>query len=94
MVGTPSDPQQAAAVSTLQCWLDAGAHRIDRDQNGQYEDAAAVQIMDAWWPRLLEAEFKPEMGADFFDAVHGVLKFDNEPNNHGDHLGSAYQDGW
>ena len=50
--------------------------------------------MDAWWPRLLEAEFEPEMGADFFDAVHGVLAFDNEPNNHGDHLGSAYQDGW
>ena len=94
VVGTPSDPQQASAVSTLQSWLAAGAHRADRDQNGQYEHAAAVQIMDAWWPRLLEAEFEPEMGADFFDAVHGVLSFDNEPNNHGDHLGSAYQDGW
>ena len=23
-----------------------------------------------------------------------MLGFDNEPNNHGDHLGSAYQDGW
>ena len=72
----------------------AGAHRADRDQNGQYEHAGAIQIMDAWWPKLLEAAFEPEMGADFFDAVHGVLAFDNEPNNHGDHLGSAYQDGW
>jgi acyl-homoserine lactone acylase PvdQ len=94
VVGTPSDPQQASAVSTLQGWLAAGAHRADRDQNGEYEHAAAIQIMDAWWPRLLEAEFEPEMGSDFFDAVHGVLSFDNEPNNHGDHLGSAYQDGW
>ena len=25
--------------------------------------------MDAWWPRALEAEFKPEMGTAFFDAV-------------------------
>ena len=65
-----------------------------RDQDGQYDHANAVQIMDAWWPRLLEAEFKPEMGTAFFDAVHAVLGFDNEPNNHGQHLGSAYQDGW
>jgi acyl-homoserine lactone acylase PvdQ len=94
VVGTPSDPQLAAAVDTLQDWVDGGAQRIDHDQDGNYEDAAAVQILDAWWPKLLEAEFKPEMGASFFDAVHGVLGFDNEPNNHGEHLGSAYQGGW
>ena len=23
-----------------------------------------------------------------------MIELDNEPNNHGDHLGSAYQDGW
>ena len=94
VVGTPSDPQQAAAVATLQDWVDSGAHRIDRDQDGQYDHPNAVQIMDAWWPKLLEAEFEPEMGTAFFDAVHGVHAFDNEPNNHGHHLGSAYQDGW
>ena len=68
VVGTPSDPQLAAAVDTLQDWVAAGAHRIDRDQDGQYEHPNAIQIMDAWWPRLLEAEFEPEMGAAFFDA--------------------------
>jgi acyl-homoserine lactone acylase PvdQ len=94
VVGTPSDPQQLSAVNTLQAWLADGAHRADRDQNGQYEHADAIQIMDAWWPKLLEAAFKPEMGNDFFNAVRAVLSFDNEPNNHGDHLGSAYQDGW
>ena len=94
VVGTPSDPQLASAVSVLQDWVNSGAHRIDKDQDGQYDHANAVQIMDAWWPRLLEAEFKPDMGTDFFDAVQGVLGFDNEPHNHGDHLGSAYQDGW
>ncbi len=94
VVGTPSDPQLANAVGILHDWIAAGAHRVDKDQDGQYDHPNAVQIMDAWWPRLLEAEFEPAMGADFFDAVHGVLGFDNEPNNHGDHLGSAYQDGW
>ena len=51
VVGTPSDPQQAAAVATLQDWVDSGAHRIDRDQDGQYDHPNAVQIMDAWWPQ-------------------------------------------
>jgi acyl-homoserine lactone acylase PvdQ len=94
VVGTPSNPQQAAAVSQLQAWVASGTHRIDRNQDGQYEDSTPIEILDAWWPRLVEAEFKPEMGAGFFDAVHNVQGFDNDPNNHGDHLGSAYQDGW
>jgi acyl-homoserine lactone acylase PvdQ len=94
VVGTPGDPQLAAAVATLQDWVDSGARRIDSDQDGQYEHANAIQILDAWWPRLLEAEFEPEMGTAFFDAVHAMLGFDNEPNNHGQHLGSAYQGGW
>ena len=80
----PTDPQLGAAVTTLQDWLDRGPTAWTSDQNGNYDHAAAVQIMDAWWPRLLEAEFKPEMGTDFFNAVHAVLHFDNEPNNHGD----------
>src|SRR6185503_3583571 len=79
---------------TLQDWVASGARRVDQDQDGQYDHTNAIAILDAWWPRLLEAEFKPEMGAQFFDAVHAALAFDNEPNNHGDHLGSAYQDGW
>ena len=41
VVGTPSDPQLASAVSTLQDWVAAGAHRVDRDQNGQYDHANA-----------------------------------------------------
>jgi acyl-homoserine lactone acylase PvdQ len=94
VVGTPSDPQLAAAVAQLQDWVASGGQRIDHDNDGQYDNPTAVQILDAWWPRALEAEFKPEMGTALFDAVRGVLGFDNEPNNHGDHLGSAYQGGW
>jgi hypothetical protein len=43
---------------------------------------------------VLEAQFKPVMGQKLFDALRGRLEYDNAPNNHGDHLGSAYQDGW
>ena len=74
VVGTPSDPQQAARGQHA-----AGLGRLGRPPRSTATRTAstttpnAVQIMDAWWPRLLEAEFKPEMGTAFFDAVHGVL---------------------
>ena len=38
--------------------------------------------------------FKPTLGTDLFDKITGMVGLDNEPNNHGAHLGSAYQDGW
>jgi acyl-homoserine lactone acylase PvdQ len=95
VVGTPSDPQLASAVNTLQNWVNSGAHRRDLDQNGHYDDEGAVQIMDAWWPRLLEAEFKPEMGTALFTAVRDMMGFDDDPNSgSGGHVGSSYIYGW
>ena len=89
-----ADQAVADAVDTLQAWHDTGAHRIDRDQDGTYEDAEAIRIMDAWWPRWMHAQFEPRLGAELFDAVEGMIGLDNEPNNHGGHLGSAYQSGF
>jgi acyl-homoserine lactone acylase PvdQ len=102
VIGTPSDPQLAGAVSVLQNWLNAGAHRRDLDNDDTYDDELAVKIMDAWWPRAVEAEFKPEMGTQFFNAVHNMMEYDNNPHGGGDadlhgggdHLGSSYIDGW
>jgi hypothetical protein len=50
--------------------------------------------MDAWWPRWMHAQFEPRLGEELFDAVEGMIGLDNEPNNHGGHLGSAYQGGF
>jgi acyl-homoserine lactone acylase PvdQ len=96
VVGTPSDPSLLNAVNILRAWSQSGAHRRDANQNRIYEDAAAVQLMDAWWPRALEAVFQPTLGSALLNRIKGMNShgFDNEPNNHGDHLGSAYQDGW
>jgi hypothetical protein len=92
VIGHPSDPGLRAAVGTLKAWVKAGTQRRDNDGDGVYEHADAVRIMDAWWPRWLEAEFKPTLGPTLFATLpHGQ---DNAPNNHGDHLGSAYQEGW
>ena len=50
--------------------------------------------MDAWWPRWVRRQFEPVLGATALAKLRSVVEFDNEPNNHGDHLGSAYQGGW
>ena len=90
----PRDPALRTAVDTLRAWVASGAHRIDRDRDGRYDHADAVRIMDAWWPRLLRAEFEPALGRALFERILAVNEEANLPNNHGDHLGSAWQDGW
>ena len=94
IIGTPKDPKAAGAVKLLKAWLAAGGQRRDRDNNKVYEHADAIRIMDAWWPLWLKAEFAPRLGSKLFDELAADYTFSNDPNNHGDHLGSAWQDGW
>jgi acyl-homoserine lactone acylase PvdQ len=92
VIGNPSDPALAAAVRTLKRWVASGTQRRDKDGDGAYDHADAVRIMDAWWPLWMKAQFQPTLGPTLFATLpHGQ---DNAPNNHGDHLGSAYQEGW
>ena len=63
MIGRPGDPQLAAAVKTMRKWAAGGAHRRDRDDDGSYDEADAVRIMDAWWPLWVERQFEPTLGA-------------------------------
>jgi hypothetical protein len=92
VIGSPSDPRLKAAVATLTAWVASGAHRRDHNGDGAYDNAEAVRIMDAWWPRWLRAEFEPTLGKKLFDAV--PYQQDNSPNGDGVHHGSAYQEGW
>jgi hypothetical protein len=94
VVGKPADPKLASAVKELRAWQRSGAHRIDRDGDGEYDRAAAIRLMDAWWPLLVRAEFEPVLGKSLFKAIQGMNELSNDPNNHGQHLGSAWQHGW
>jgi acyl-homoserine lactone acylase PvdQ len=94
IVGRPRDPSLRSAVDTLRAWRRAGGLRKDADRNGVYDHTDAVRIMDAWWPRLVRAQFQPVLGRGAFARLATTVDVDNEPNNHGQHLGSAYQDGW
>lgn len=88
------DATVRGAVAALRSWQHDGWHRIDRDDDGRYEHADAIRIMDAWWPRWVAAQFGPTLGTALLDDLRDFHEIDNAPNNHGAHQGSAYQNGW
>ena len=94
VIGRPGDARARRAIGELRAWLRDGAHRIDSDGDGAYEHASAIALFDAWWPRWMRAQFRPALGGRLLDAITHINEFANLPNNHGDHLGSAWQDGW
>jgi hypothetical protein len=79
-----------AAVQTLRAWRRSNAHRRDSDGNGSYDHADAVRIMDAWWPHLVNAQFRPRLGQDLFDEVQNMIGLHDAPGP----VGSAFISGW
>jgi acyl-homoserine lactone acylase PvdQ len=105
VIGTPSDPTLASAVSELRAWAATGAHRINRAHpgaSGSYDDSDAIRIMDAWWPLVVKAEFSPVLGPSLLDQVESDYPINDEPGHgagvHGtpatSHLGSAWDVGF
>jgi acyl-homoserine lactone acylase PvdQ len=105
IIGTPSDPALAQAVSELRAWVATGAHRINREDpgaSGNYDQSDAVRIMDAWWPLWVQAEFEPVLGSDLLDQVQRDYPINDEPGAgapvHGTpsalHQGSAFDVGF
>ncbi|MFJ6053967.1 penicillin acylase family protein [Streptomyces sp. NPDC092307] len=94
-----TDPAVSAAIDKLAAWQASGTQRKETAQGSRtYAHADAVRIMDAWWPLLIEAEFKPGLGVPLYDALRASLTVDEAPNaGHGptgSHAGSAFQYGW
>ena len=94
VLGKPKDPALRDAVAKLRAWRRDGGLRRDHNRDGVYEHSDAIRIMDAWWPRWVDAQFRPVLGKPAFDQLTKTVAIDNPPNNHGDHLGSAYQGSW
>src|SRR3989442_11280142 len=77
VLGTPSSPQLQEAIATLESWAAASGHRRDLTNKrlsspGSYQHNDAITIMDAWWPKLLAAEFGPTLGSSAFGAVQEI----------------------
>lgn len=91
-VGKPKSPALRKALATLRAWHEAGAHRRDLDRDGVDEETPAIELMDAWWPKLVAAEFRPSLGDRAFERLAGMIAI-------GDHTGGSpkppdFYDGW
>jgi acyl-homoserine lactone acylase PvdQ len=71
-IGHPSG-ELGDAMAALSDWRADGGHRRDLDGDGHDEHQDAIQIMDAWWPLLVKAEFRPVLGKDAYDRLQGML---------------------
>jgi acyl-homoserine lactone acylase PvdQ len=104
-----TDPNQQKLVSELEQWQQAGSKIVETSQGSQqFTDAAAIQLMDAWWPLLVQAEFTPGMGQNLFNAMVGAIQINESPsggqtgpstgpvdaNESISHKGSSFQFGW
>ncbi|BCJ50632.1 penicillin acylase [Actinoplanes sp. NBRC 14428] len=105
-----TDPAQAAAVAKLRAWRDRGSHRVETAKGSKaYQDADAIRIFDAWWPRLVGAQFEGPLGDDLYQALVNTLQINESPsggqqgrlsdlptsaNEAQTHKGSAFQYGW
>jgi acyl-homoserine lactone acylase PvdQ len=91
-VGKPSSAKLRKALGKLRSWHKHGAHRRDLNRDGVYDENAAVELMDAWWPKLVEAEFEPALGAKAYEHLQAMIKV-------GSHTGGSptepdFYDGW
>jgi acyl-homoserine lactone acylase PvdQ len=43
------DPALSDAAALLRGWVERGAHRLDQDRDGAYEEQSAIALFDAWW---------------------------------------------
>lgn len=97
--GAVTDPQLNTAIQQLESWRAAGSPRRETSPGShKYTHPDAVRLMDAWWPLLIEAEFRPGLGDELYRALAGNLPVDESPAaSHGPtgaHSGSAFQNGW
>jgi acyl-homoserine lactone acylase PvdQ len=78
-----------AARDELQRWATSGAHRRDRNDDGWYDDHA-VALMDALFPRMVDAVFRPRLGDYLRPGLIRPKAVDNAPSQ----TGGAYAYGW
>lgn len=105
-----TDAAQAAAVAKLRAWHASGAHREETAAGSRaYRDADAIRILDAWWPKLVTAQFQSGLGGGLFQSLVDTLQINESPsggqtgpttslpssaNEAQAHKGSAFQYGW
>ena len=74
-LGKPRSGRLRSAIGELRAWARAGGHRRDLGRSGHDAYTPAIELMDAWWPKLLQAEFGPTLGSRAFSSVRAMTYF-------------------
>ncbi|TML98513.1 MAG: penicillin acylase family protein [Actinobacteria bacterium] len=93
-LGHPSSPTLRAEIDHLRAWAASGGHRRDLDKDGRYDDDQAVTLMDAWWPRMLDAIYQPVLGDEAFKDLKDMLGFGGPPVGEAATDYPGFSDGW
>ena len=56
-------------LALIDAWSGSGAQRLAPSGSGIYAHSAAIAVFDAWWPRLVTAEFQPALGPPLMKLV-------------------------
>ena len=76
-VGKPGSAKLQHALGLLRTWERAGGQRKSKSLATANHDlyTPAIELMDAWWPKLLQAEFQPMLGQASFNAIQTMIGF-------------------
>jgi acyl-homoserine lactone acylase PvdQ len=83
------DPSLADATALLRSWQQGGAHRLDQDRDGAYDEQAAIALFDAWWGGADEQGVAQDLMRGTLGDLVGELpqRFDDHPRQG---LGSSW----
>ena len=70
--GPPPSARAGQMESLLKAWRLQGSSRLDRDLDGKMDAGAAPAIMDAIYPKVVDAVFDPVLGPE--DALYSDLE--------------------
>src|SRR4051812_10227988 len=90
IIGKAPDAATQKLVDALAGWVSRGAHRRDLDKDNVYEDSAGVALMDAWYPKLVPAMFRPALGKKAYNLGLSLSAIDDYPAVDTE----AYYNGW
>jgi hypothetical protein len=90
VIGSGNTAESRQLIAILRSWVATGAHRRDLTGDGFDDDGAAARLMDAWWPQLVPAIFRPALGADAYNQATSVTPIDDPPPVDAE----AWYDGW
>jgi acyl-homoserine lactone acylase PvdQ len=93
-VGKPRSAKLRKALATLRTWHEHGAHRRDLNRDGVDEENEAIELMDAWWPKLVKAEFEPALGRKAFEQLQRMIAIGDPPVGESPPSRMQFYEGW